>query len=108
MSIKPVDFQVILPRTAEVSKMSSEELYKQIAVQQHQSQLVQQKSELNTRQVHSQEKAYKVEIKEKQERNGKGSKKDSDRRDLKNNDEPDKKDDKDYVVSKTGKIDIRI
>ena len=107
MSIKPVDFQIIIPRTSEVSKLNSEELSRQLSVQQHQAQLVQQKSEISTKQVYSQEKAYEVAIREKQERNRKGNKKDSSKRDL-SNDESGKNDEKNDIVSKIGKIDIRI
>jgi hypothetical protein len=74
MSIKPVDFQVMLPKTSEVSKISSDDQHRNTALQQMQSQSTQNKSELNLRQVHSQDKTPEARIKEKQEKNQDGRK----------------------------------
>ena len=68
MSIKPVDFQVMLPKTGEVSKIHSDEHQKSDALQQQQASLNQNKTETNLRQVHSQEKTQDAKIREKQER----------------------------------------
>lgn len=74
MSIKPVDFQVMLPKTAEVSKISHDEQHKNQAVQQLQASMSQLKSDSNLRQVHFQDRTQEAGIREKQEKN-QGSKK---------------------------------
>ena len=71
MSLKPIDFQISFPRTTEVSRIYSDEQQKNQAIYQQQSQTVQQKADDSMRQVHKQENAYKIEMKEKQERDQK-------------------------------------
>ena len=84
MSIKPVDFQVMLPKTSEVSKVSSDDQHRNTAMQQMQSQSTQNKTELNLRQVHSQDKTPEARIKEKQEKN-EGGKKEEKRKNKRDN-----------------------
>lgn len=74
MSIKPIDFQVMLPKTSEVSKIHSDEQHRGLLFQQQQAATVQSKAEANIRQVHSQEKPQQAGIREKQEKD-KGGKK---------------------------------
>lgn len=69
MPIKPIDFQVMMPKTSEVSKIHSDEQNKGALLQQQQATTVQNKAEANIRQVYSQEKAQEARIKEKQEKN---------------------------------------
>ncbi|MCX7922403.1 MAG: hypothetical protein N3B21_10405 [Clostridia bacterium] len=84
MSIKPIDFQVMIPKTSEVSKIHSEEQQRNQSAQQHQQSVVQQKADLNLRQVHSQDKVNNAGIKEKQEK-GQQNKKDDKRKNKRNN-----------------------
>jgi len=102
LSIKPVEFQVMLPKTSEVSKMNSDQMNKNLVIQQQQSQMFQQKSEVNTRQVHAQDKAYEVTIKERQEKNKREGQKKDNKKDSENHKE------KSDTGIKTSKIDIRI
>lgn len=74
MSIKPVDFQVIIPKTAEISKIHNDEHNKNHAFQQQQVNTMQQKSESITKQVYSQEKAHESRIRERQEKHREGRK----------------------------------
>ncbi|MCX7708898.1 MAG: hypothetical protein N2484_03515 [Clostridia bacterium] len=71
MSIKPVDFQVMLPKTADVSKIHTDEQQKLQALQQQQTSSSQHRVEDHLRQVHAQEKAQEVRIREKEEKNQK-------------------------------------
>lgn len=68
MSIKPVDFQVMLPKTPEVSRIHNETTQRNIAAQQSQASDLQNKAESATRQVYSQEKSQQAAIRDKQER----------------------------------------
>jgi hypothetical protein len=74
MSIKPIDFQVMLPKTSEVSKIHNDEQHRNLSLQQQQAATVQNKAETNIRQVHTQEKTQEARIREKQEKD-KGGKK---------------------------------
>ena len=74
MSIKAVDFQVMLPKTSEISKVHNDEQHKNQSFQQQQNMTVQSKAEEKIRYVHSQDKASSAYIKEKQEREKKGRK----------------------------------
>ena len=71
MSIKPVDFQVMLPKTSEVSKLNHDEQHKSQLFQQQQAADAKNKVEDNLRQVYSKDKLHKANIKEKQEKENK-------------------------------------
>ncbi|MCX7842621.1 MAG: hypothetical protein N2489_06055 [Clostridia bacterium] len=68
MSIKPVDFQVMLPKTAEVAKMANDEQHRNHALQQQTYNNTQHKVDDNLRQVYAQEKTSEPGIREKQEK----------------------------------------
>ena len=68
MSIKPVDLQVMVPRTTEISKSSSNERDRNAAMQQRQASVVQNKADGSIKQVYSQEKSSGAVIREKQEK----------------------------------------
>lgn len=68
MSIKPLDFQVIIPKAAEVSKINNAEQYKGQLLSQQQVITAQQKTEDSLRQVHQQDKANEARIRDRQER----------------------------------------
>lgn len=76
MSIKPVDFQVMLPKTSEISKLHNDEQHKNQVAQLQQSISTQQKAEDHLRQVYSQDKANEARIKERREKQPKEDKRD--------------------------------
>ena len=63
MSIKPVDFQVMLPKTSEVSKLHNDEQQRNQGLHLQQAEKNQHRVENNLRQVHSQENAQEARIK---------------------------------------------
>ncbi|NJD02284.1 MAG: hypothetical protein FIA99_06740 [Ruminiclostridium sp.] len=62
MSIKPVDFQVMIPRTMEVSKFSNEEINKNNTMQQQLAATTQHLAENTLKQVYSQKRAQNARI----------------------------------------------
>lgn len=70
MSIKPIDFQVMLPKTSEASNLYNDRQHRHNALQQQQAITVQNKAENSLKQVNAQDKAHEGKIKEKQEKNG--------------------------------------
>lgn len=80
MSIKPLDLQVMIPKTPELSKIHSEENNKVIVNQQNAVTSFQHQTEHQLKQVNSTDKAYEGKIKEKQkEEKGQGKQKNSNR-----------------------------
>jgi hypothetical protein len=75
MSIKPIDFQVMIPRANEVSKISSDDTNKNLALQQQQATSTQHKAENSLKQVYSQTKPQGSKINEKQKENRKDNQK---------------------------------
>jgi len=75
MSIRPIDLQVMLPRTSEVSKLHSDEQQKSQTQQQMQADLTQEKVDTSLRQVHSQDKVQEAKIRERQEKERQDKKK---------------------------------
>ncbi|NLL06686.1 MAG: hypothetical protein GX270_13080 [Clostridiaceae bacterium] len=71
MTIKPIDFQVQIPKTNEISKIQSDERHKNELVQQQQSASAQQKAQDSVNIVHSQEKTQQAKINEKQKKGSK-------------------------------------
>jgi hypothetical protein len=74
MSIKPIDFQVMLPKTSEVSKQQNEMQHRGQIAQQQQMSSTQHSVDHILTQVYSQDKAKGGTVKEKQD-NNKGQKK---------------------------------
>ncbi len=74
MSIKPVDFQVIIPRTVEASKASNDENQKNYSMQQQQAANTQTIADNSLRQVYSQKRAQDARITERQKEEGDGGK----------------------------------
>lgn len=66
MSIKPVDFQVMIPRTMEASKVSSDENHKNYSMLQQQAVSTQHSAENSLRQVYSQKSAQEAKITQRQ------------------------------------------
>lgn len=65
MSIKPIDFQVTVPRTADASKMSSDENQRSVIAHQQAASSVKDKVDKDLRQVEQKNTAQNIEIKEK-------------------------------------------
>jgi septal ring factor EnvC (AmiA/AmiB activator) len=68
VSIKPIDLQVMMPKTSEISKVSSEANQRNTAYQQQQAVNGQNKADSNLKQVYSREKSQEARIREKQEK----------------------------------------
>lgn len=68
MPIKPVDFQIMIPRTMDASKSQNDEFSKLMNLQQVTKENLQHDSEKGIRQVQHREKAYKSGI----QKDGKG------------------------------------
>ena len=68
MSIKPVDFQLSVPRATEMSKVKEDERHKQEVQHQNQANGIQQQAENSLKQVQKREKAEEARIREKQEK----------------------------------------
>src|SRR5690606_23124249 len=66
MSIKPVDFQILIPKTSEVSKIQNDDRHKNATVQQQQTIQTQHKAEDSVNIVYSQEKPQEAVIREKE------------------------------------------
>jgi hypothetical protein len=66
MSVKPVDFQVMIPRTMDAAKVRSDELQKSLALQQQQAAAMKDKAEDTLKQVYSKSQAHEVRINDKQ------------------------------------------
>ncbi|NLK86657.1 MAG: hypothetical protein GX279_04095 [Clostridiaceae bacterium] len=66
MSVKPVDFQVMIPRTIDAAKMRSDELQKNLALQQQQASAMKDKAEDTLKQVYSKSQTHEARINEKQ------------------------------------------
>ena len=66
MSVKPVDFQVMIPRTIDAAKMRSDELQKNLALTQQQAAAMQDKAEDTLKQVYSRSQTQEARINEKQ------------------------------------------
>ncbi|NLP13451.1 MAG: hypothetical protein GX383_02990 [Clostridium sp.] len=68
MSIKPIDFQVMIPKTSEVSKIQKDEQNKNLVLEQQQTIVSQKKSEDNVNLVHSREETQNAKIDHEQEK----------------------------------------
>ncbi|HEY8349325.1 MAG TPA: hypothetical protein VIM13_05815 [Clostridia bacterium] len=70
MSVKPVDFQIAIPRSVDAAKAVSDEIQKNAALQQQKAASVQNKAEDTLKQVYSRSKTEEVRITEKQKEQG--------------------------------------
>lgn len=68
MSIKPLDMQVMLPKTIEVAKLQSENEHKGHIINHQQASSLHQQVETRLRQVRSQDKAQNAKINDRQEK----------------------------------------
>lgn len=75
MPIKPVDFQVMIPRTLEAAKVNNDLTQKNHLMQQQQAAATQLKAEDSLRQVYSRSQAEHAQINEKQNENRRNDRK---------------------------------
>lgn len=68
MPIKPVDYQVMLPRTSEAARIQSDIRNRDHIINQHQSMEVSQKADESLKQVYSKDKAHETGIRDRQEK----------------------------------------
>jgi phage repressor protein C with HTH and peptisase S24 domain len=66
MSIKPIDFQVQIPKSTEISRIHSEEILRQQSAQQNLASSNQQAAAENLKKVYSHDKVHSAKINEKQ------------------------------------------
>jgi hypothetical protein len=66
MSIRPVDYQMMMPKVNEIARVQNEQQHKVIANAQQQADNSVKQAEQNTKSVHSQDEANKVNNQEKQ------------------------------------------
>jgi hypothetical protein len=69
MSVKPVDFQVMIPRTMDAAKVRSDEMQKNQALAQQQAAAMQNKAEDTLKQVYSRSQTQEARINEMQKEN---------------------------------------
>lgn len=105
MSIKPVDFQLSVPRALEVSKIREEHQQKDLSQQQNQIQHTNQSAEKSYRQVQKDNKAENLQIQEKNENKNKNKKENKNSNDSSENTEEKKKNNEE---KKTCTFDVRI
>jgi hypothetical protein len=104
MSIKPVDYQMIIPKSAELSRISNDEQNKNHIIQHQQGNAVQNKAENALKQVYSQDKTQEARVREKQQKQQKQQKRPKDDSNKKSKGSNEKKSN----GAKVGFIDIRI
>ena len=106
MSIKPVDMQVMIPKTSEISRIRNDEQNRNLATSQQQASSTQDKVNVSLKQVYSQDKANEALIREKQEKKEGGKEQEK----KKNTEKKDKNKDMKSVdkTYKTSTIDIKI
>lgn len=75
MSVKPVDFQIMLPKTMEVAKMSNDEVHRNLTAQQQQVTATMHRAEDSLKQVYSRPQAQGTRIAEKPKENRKNDRK---------------------------------
>lgn len=108
LPIKPIDYQVMIPRTLEAAKVSNDAAQKYQLIQQHQAEVTRNKAEDSLRQVYSRSNAEQVRItdKQKDERQNDQNKKNDDNKKKNRNNTADKRSLNN--IRKTSTIDIRI
>jgi len=108
LPIKPIDYQVVIPRTLEASKVSIDAAQKYHLMQQHQAEATRNKAEDSLRQVYSRSNAEQVRISDKQreERQSRQDEKNKDNKKQDKNNASDKR--RLNNKNKTSTIDIRI
>lgn len=106
LSIKPVDFQLSIPRTVEATKVRGDDQQKEMAQQQGQVGITKDQAEKSMKQVQKRNQAEEARIREKQEKQGlKDNKRESKDSDNKENDNSKKRI---VETNKTSTFDVKI
>jgi hypothetical protein len=110
MSIRSIDYQVMLPKTSEVSKISNEMQQKEQVIQQQGNVFIQKQIDRNIRQVNSKQELYKVISDDR--KNGGNHKDSENKKNMDNKIRPKNKESKDTsnrdLKALKNRIDIRI
>lgn len=107
MSIRPVDYQIMMPRVNELARNQNEQQQRVIAHAQQQADNSVKQAEQNTRSVHSQDEANKVNNQEKQKGSkGQGKEKEEKEQNQKDTKKAEKKDG--LLPQERHTIDIRL
>ena len=88
MSIKPIDFQMVIPKTSEVSKIYNDDVNKNQAIHQQQQTASQTKIDNNLKQVVNRENVQNDRVREKQEKNNSRQNEKKKKRQNKDDDRP--------------------
>ncbi|EGD46001.1 hypothetical protein Cpap_0607 [Ruminiclostridium papyrosolvens DSM 2782] len=88
MSIKPIDFQMVVPKTSEVSKIYNDDVNKNQAIHQQQQTAGQTKIDNKLKQVVNRENVQNDRVKEKQERDSSRQNEKKKKRQNKDDDRP--------------------
>lgn len=107
MSIKPVDLQVMIPKSSEVSKINNTEQQKSQVLLQQQANLTQHKVEDTLTQVYQRQKTFEVQIRERQEQQRR-QKEEQRKKDGDDNKGKDSRNHKESGINKHSVIDIKI
>lgn len=76
MSIRPVDFQMLVPKVNDAVRATNEDLHRQVAQQQQDAANANQQAQADTTQVHTREEAQQAQIGEREaDRKGGGRRK---------------------------------
>ena len=106
MPIKPIDFQIMVPRTMEAAKISNDEAQRNQTMLQQQATATQHKADDTLKTVYSRSKTQEAKITEKQRDDRQNKKKKKDGREYENTEENCKS--KPVKEIKTCTIDIKI
>jgi len=107
MPIKPIDFQIMIPRTVDASKTQNDQFSKQLTLQQVANSNVQHESEKGLRQVQHRDKSFKAGI-DKDGKGNQGYEQDKDEHEGKHNKEETDNNDSMNKAHSTVHIDIKI
>ncbi len=88
MSIKPIDFQMVIPKTSEVSKMYNDDVNKNQAIHQQQQTANQTNIDNRLKQVVNRENVQNGRVKEKQEKDNSRQNEKKKKRQNKDDDRP--------------------
>jgi hypothetical protein len=106
MSIKPIHYQLSVPKAMEVAKTRSDEQIKELSQQQNQAAAIQHQAEDSIKHVHKKDEAEEARIREKQEREEQSEKKHQSNNS--DNEKKDKSSPKNVETKKNSSFDVKI
>jgi hypothetical protein len=108
MSVRPIDYQMMIPKAAEVSKIASDANQKGNALQEQYSNTLRHNDENKLKQVYDKDRTFEASIKQKQERQAKKESEDDKNKNHRNKDKDKKKGEKQISLMSNSTIDIKI